>query len=300
MLPCAALRPRAEKRVPPRRLQRHLGKACRDLLLGVRVHASILRASSARANPFLVTPRRGPLRLPFVALALLLLIAGAPRAVAEEEQAHGLVFERWVRDTFFQGYRPDGYTQKWDVPGELNRLSDPALAGLPVNPKATKFRSPVGLGDALRQHDIEEPFILVLGYWTQASPDEKRLVKILALRVEPATWRALWGPVTRADLERLDAVVKDRSVSAAEARRRAQTMKSRPPFSEAVFVLNPKIDEKGQRRLQCSLRYEDVLARLAPEATPGPDETPALWGKPFPAAIASAPRKSAAPASVSD
>ena len=242
------------------------------------------------AIPFPVKPRRAPPVIPFALMAAAAFVAIFSSAAGSETQAHGLAFERWVCDAFFDAYRPETYTQKWDVPAELNRLAEPGLTGLPVNPKAAKFRTPVGLGDALRQHDIEEPFILVVGYWTQATPDEKRLVKILALRVEPETWRRLWGPVTRADLERLDAAVKDRSVSPDEARRRARAMKSRPPFSESVFVLNPKIDDKGQRRLQCSLRYEDVLAHLAPGASPEADEEPSLWGRPFPFPIASPAR----------
>lgn len=223
-------------------------------------------------------------------LAACLAPFSSPSARAAEVQLHGLVFEHWVCDTFFGGYRPPGYTQKWDIPADANHLADPALTGLPANPKATKFRAPVGLGDALRQYDIAEPFLLILGYWEQPSPDEKRFVKILAPRVDPEVWRKLWDPVTRADLERLDAVIKDRSLTPAEARRRAQEMKSAPPFSKCIFVLNPKIDSKTQRRLQCSLRYEDVLKYLAREATHLPDATPALWGVPFTDAVASAPR----------
>ena len=69
-------------------------------------------------------------------------------------------------------------------------------------------------------------------------------------------------------------------------------MKSRPPVSEAVFVLNPKIDSKAQRRLQCSLRYADLLKHLAPEVSPEPEVAPppALWGVPFPGPVRSAPR----------
>ncbi len=223
-------------------------------------------------------------RLRLTLLVLLLVAASGLRA--EEVQAHGLVFEHWVCDTFFGGYRPPGYTQKWDIPAGANS----ARGGLPVNPKATRFGTPVGLGDALRQYDVDEPFLLVLGYWEQSGPTEKRFVKLLAPRVEPAAWRALWGPVTRADLERLDAVIKDRSLSPVEARVRAQELKTRPPFSEAVFVLNPKIDAKGQRRLQCSLRYADVFKHLAPEIPPAPEAIPMLWGVPFPGPVASAPR----------
>ena len=40
---------------------------------------------------------------------------------AQEVQSHGLVFERWVRDTFFDGYKPASYTQRWDIPAAANR-----------------------------------------------------------------------------------------------------------------------------------------------------------------------------------
>jgi hypothetical protein len=219
------------------------------------------------------------------------LAAGALTPLpAVEVQAHGLVFEHWVCDVFFAGYRPPGYTQKWDVPGALNQLPDRTLAGLPVNPKATKYGAPVGLGDALRQYDIEEPFLLILGYWEQATPEEKRFVKLLAPRVEPATWRALWGPVTRADLEQLDALVKDRRLSVREVRQRVQALKAGLPYAAAVFVLNPKIDSKGQRRLQCSLRYADVLQYLAPAVAAAPEAEPTLWGVAFPGPVRSAAR----------
>lgn len=269
--------------MPPRRLQAHLRKTRRDPPVRFVLHIRLLARVRHRRHPF-----RVPLRL---LAALLLILACTLRAPAAEVQAHGLLFEHWICDTFFDRYRPAGYTQKWDIPAGENRLPDPALAGLPVNPKAARFGAPVGLGDALRQYDIDEPFLLVLGYWEQVAPDRKRFVKIIAPRIEPETWRALWGPVTRADLERLDAVVKDRSIRPAEARRRAQKMKSAAPFTDCVFVLNPKIDDQGQRRLQCSLRYEDVRKYLAPGASFGPDETPALWGVPFPADVASAPRR---------
>lgn len=245
-------------------------------------------AASAAAKLSRVHPSAVRFRALLISLGLL-LCPPAP-ASASEVQAHGLVFERWVRDTFFDSSSADGYTDKWDIPARANRLADPLLTGLPVNPKATRFRSPVGLGDALRQFDIDEPFILVLGYWEQPTPEHKRFVKILAPRIEPEAWRALWGPVTRADLERLDAVVKDRSLTPGEARRRAQELKAAPPFSEAVFVLNPKIDARGQRRLQVSLRYADVLKHLAPEASPGPDERPALWGVALVEEVPSTPR----------
>jgi hypothetical protein len=48
-----------------------------------------------------------------------------------------------------------------------------------------------------------------------------------------------------------------------------------------VIEVNPKIDAKTQRRLQCSLRFEDVFKYLAPAADSRRQERPALWGVEF-------------------
>ena len=216
----------------------------------------------------------------------LLLAALFVASPAQEVQRHGLVFEQWVRDTFFEGYRPPSYTQPWDIPAAANQR----FGGVPVNPKAAKYGAPVDLGDALRQFRIAEPFILVIGFWRQEG-DEQRFVNIGAPRIDPATWRRLWGPVTLADLQRLDAVVKDKSLTPAQARAAAQRIKNAPPFTQSIIVVNPKIDSKTQRRLQCSLRFPDVFQHLVPGGNPAMQEEPALWGVAFPVKVASKPRE---------
>ncbi len=219
-----------------------------------------------------------PLFACFAALALTALVA------AQEVQHHGLVFEEWVRDTFFDGYRPQGYTQKWDIPAAANR----AHGGVPANPKAIKYGTAVDLGDALRQFAIDEPFLLILGFWQQRG-DEKHFVNLVAPRVTPEQWRALWHPITLEDLRRLDALIKDTSRPLAETRRLAREMKNRPPFTQAIMQVNPKVGT-DQRRLQCSLRFKDVFKHLAPDADARVQERPVLWGVPFPGTVASKPR----------
>lgn len=107
-----------------------------------------------------------------VALLLVLSLNGT---LAREVQHHGVVFEAWVRDTFFEGYRPSSYTQKWDIPASANR----AHGGIPVNPKAIKYRGAIDLGDAIRQIKIDEPFILLAGFWQQEG-ELKRFVNLTA------------------------------------------------------------------------------------------------------------------------
>ncbi|HEY0863037.1 MAG TPA: hypothetical protein VGD97_02955 [Lacunisphaera sp.] len=201
---------------------------------------------------------------------LLVLAAGAAALTlgfAQEVQSHGLVFERWVRDTFFDGYKPASYTQRWDIPASANRDH----------------------GDALRQYEIDEPFLLIVGFWQQEG-EVKRIVNIIAPEISPALWRKLWGPVTYADLRRLDALIKDPGPTIEETRRLALKMKNSPPFTGAVIQVNPKIDNHGQRRLQCSIRFSDVFQHLAPGADPSPQARPALFGVEYPGPIASKPR----------
>ena len=141
----------------------------------------------------------------------------------------------------------------------------------------------------MRQFDVSEPFLLILGFWEQTAPEEKTWVNAQAVRIEPEDWRRLWGRVTRADLEKLDAVVKNKGLSLEEARRRAQKMKSAPPFDSAIIQLNPKVD-RAQRRLQCSLSFSDFFNHLAPSAARGRQEHPEILGVALPRKIPSAPR----------
>lgn len=214
--------------------------------------------------------------------ALLLLVASAG---ASEVQKHGLSFEHWMADTFFGGHRAAGPTDKWDIPAAANKDH----GNVPVNPKATKFGQAVGLGDALRQYDIDEPFLLIVGFWEQQGGD-KKFVQAVAAHVTPEQWRKLWSPVTRADLEELDRLVKDTSLPIAGARLEVLRRKKQPPFSEAVIQVNPKID-KSQRRLQCSISYERLFDAFAPGAARTRLEEPEVFGHPIPAILASPSRE---------
>lgn len=210
-------------------------------------------------------------------------------ASAREVQSHGLLFEKWLRDTFFGGYTPKGYTQKWDIPAEFNADH----GRIPVNPKAIKYGTPIDFGDALRQFEIVEKrecFLAIIGFWDQATKTEKKWVNVQAVDITPDQWAKLWSPITRADLEKLVAVIKDKSLSLEETRKRAKAMKSQPPFTEAIMQVNPKIDG-SQRRLQCSLRFDDFFQHLAPKADRTRQEKPTVFGVPVPAKFESEARK---------
>jgi hypothetical protein len=219
-----------------------------------------------------------------VVLCLILCLA-ASLAHATEVQRHGLSFEHWVADTFFGGHRLSGPTDKWDIPASANKNH----GRIPVNPKATQYGEPVLLGDALRQYDINEPFLLIVGSWEQDGRG-KKFVQSLVARIQPDQWRRLWAPVTRKDLEAMDKLVKDTSRPISEVRKEVLRRKKLPPFSEAVIQLNPKIDQ-SQRRLQCSISYVRLFKNLASGRSRKAQPFAEVFGRRIPSIAVSPPRK---------
>jgi len=207
-----------------------------------------------------------------------------------EEQQHGFAFEKWVIE-LAKHVNPDkshmlaGYTDKWDLPEELN----PIASGGPISIKTAKWNSSIGFGDARRQFQIKHKFTLVVGFW-ERSGLQRRVVKIVSLLVPPEEWATLWGPITLSDLEKLDAEIKNRNYTNEQARQVAKQIVASPPFTKSVFCANRKIDSKGQRRLQCSLTQKNFFQRLAPKINCEKEEAPMLWGHLIPPFLPGRPR----------
>ena len=199
-----------------------------------------------------------------------------------EVQIHGFTFEKWVCDTFFDGHT-GSYMRKWDVSPEANNGSTiPApWRGLPVSIKTAKYGSPIGLGDVLRQRQIDEPFLMIVGFWRQRAPTEKWIEDIGVAGFSLENWSGLWGQLSLDHLRSVDVVVKDMSLHYADVRRQArQWKKTTIEVSSSSFVVNPKIDSKSQRRIQCSLPFSVFWAAVGRE--PRRQDAPELFGVPFP------------------
>src|ERR1017187_1616329 len=154
-----------------------------------------------------------------------------------EVQAHGFSFEKWVRDHFFSGYAGD-YMQKWDVPAEHNTCDamPPAFRNLPVSIKTAKIGSPIGLGDVLRQRQIDQPFVMIVGFWKQATPTEKWILDIGCAIFEITSWQRLWGELTLAEIQEIDLVVKNQSEHYSIVRAKARAWKTRPAIGTSTIV----------------------------------------------------------------
>ena len=190
-----------------------------------------------------------------------------------ERQIHGFTFEDWLKKTFFDIY----YTSEWDISKKLN----PNPVGGPISIKTAKWRGSVYFGDATRQFQINQPFTLIVGFW-KSEANKKKIAKIVESVVSPDKWKEIWKPLTAETIRELDILIKDRSVSPEIARNRIQekllTLRNKKP---TIITLNPKIDSKTQRRLQCSLSFANFFRYLVgvdPD-TVEEDTVFSLWGE---------------------
>jgi hypothetical protein len=71
-------------------------------------------------------------------------------------------------------------------------------------------------------------------------------------------------------------------------RAKAQEWKTKPAVHTSTLVINPKIDSKTQRRIQCSLPYATFWNFAGRKHLP--QDNPELWGHIFPNPIKSSAR----------
>lgn len=176
-----------------------------------------------------------------------------------ERQKHGLKFEDWVKKTFFDIY----YTSEWDIPEELN----PNKRGGPISIKTAKWKGSVYFGDAIRQFDIKTDFTLIVGFWIKIS-GKKKIVKITESIISKSAWKKFWGSISKEDLLKLDKCIKNRSKDYRIVRIEAQELKKTLNTKSSIITLNPKIDSKNQRRLQCSIPFKKFFEYIVKEPKP--------------------------------
>jgi hypothetical protein len=188
----------------------------------------------------------------------------------EERQKHGLKFEDWLKKTFFDIY----YTSEWDIPEQLNPEKD----GGPISIKTARWRGSVYFGDALRQFDVNHNFTLIVGFWVPEG-NRKRIVKITESIIRKEEWRSYWGSLRGADLLKLDRTIKDRKLDHIKAREKAQQIKSEIESKLGIITLNPKIDSKTQRRLQCSIPFKQFFCNIVGIENPTEDKEFIVWNQ---------------------
>ena len=170
-----------------------------------------------------------------------------------ERQAHGFLFQDWIVGRFLDM----AYSAEWDIPKKINPISRKS-----VSIKTAQWKSSVGLGDALKQFGINEDFEMVVAFY-KSENDKKKIIHMTLLSVPKEKWKRLWGNMTDKNLKELDGFIKKgeyRNIGGNrleyfrnEVQRRKKELLS---GYTGRISLNPKIDSKKQRRLQCSIPFK--------------------------------------------
>ena len=145
------------------------------------------------------------------------------------------------------------------------------------------------MGDAIRQRSIDESFVIIAGFWRQRTPQEKWFEEIGIVKFHPDFWNSLWGAISLLALREMDSEIKDLNLHYSDARKAAKQWKFQFVKSGSKIVINPKIDSKRQRRIQCSLPFQ--IFWKAAGRKPAKYDSPMLFGKNFPNPVRSRPRQ---------
>ncbi len=192
---------------------------------------------------------------------------------ATEVQAHGFT---WEKEILSKRYGADtetlskiSYTSKYDLPAAYN----PADPTLNVSVKATGSPSKVDMGDALRIYDAvssgERIHMWVVNYKQEGESKKVRDLKCVDLT---GAKEALFGGLTRDEVAAVDSRVKAVPKGAAPdlATKTAYKDSAKTANSKSgALILNPKVDSKTQRRLQCSFNHFDEFVAAHPERLVG-------------------------------
>jgi hypothetical protein len=177
-------------------------------------------------------------------------------------QLHGKKFEDLIKACgLFSGSADGGRSviAKFDIEAKFDKRQ-----GLPTSIKSTGSDI-VGLSDARRFWGLSEAHRMIVGRYRQED-GVKIFAEVHELVIDAQLLEALRGDISFADVE---AFHNGLSLSAFpkgqhdEARAWAQTQKEDYATRNCAITLNPKIDSKSQRRLQCSVSLTKLIERCS-------------------------------------
>lgn len=179
-----------------------------------------------------------------------------------EVQAHGFIFEDWIVQEItgktkneYNLLIPNGYMSSYDIHKGI--LSDHNYSV-----KTTK-KDQIECGDIIRQFDKDE-YKMVVGYYDQVD-EYKYFHSKYTFSFTSDHRDLLWGRMNREDLDLyVDYVKKIPAGKDGQLKfqRERKEMKKLFEDKNALFSINPKVDSKNQRRVQCSLKIKKLVKSI--------------------------------------
>ena len=162
----------------------------------------------------------------------------------------------------YDSLKSNGYTSGMDIMQGLLSEDDYSIKTTGCNV--------VDCGDILRRRQ-EEKYNLVVAVWEQVG-----MTKIFhteyTFYISPSDTQKLWGKMSYMKLKEYDDYIK--SIPSGldgqqESKVTRTILKTVTEDKNALFTINPKVDSKKQRRVQCSLKIKQLIkAGIPHKVTP--------------------------------
>jgi hypothetical protein len=176
-------------------------------------------------------------------------------------QRHGKQFEDMVKALLYSGAADKARKSvaKFDIEANFDKEFN-----LDTSVKASKNCSNISLADARHFWQINTKFRLLVGCWKQITPEIKQFYEIHEFIITPAIMQELRGNVTLQQITDFHETIKTFGIGKHEEARIYAKQQKKILQPQSLIILNPKIDSKSQRRLQCSLNME-ILQNICRE-----------------------------------
>ena len=183
-----------------------------------------------------------------------------------EVQNHGVLFEDSIIKSItglskdeYQDRLPNAYTASMDIVKGIQSDANYSV-------KVSKDGKSIGCGDILRfaHHCGTDEFTMIVGAWQQISPTIKRYNCIYEFHIRPKHYSILWDRITEDALKPFVDYVKaiPPGKSGQMAHQRLWKLKRSEIYSnfgQGLVRIDAKVDSKTQRRVQCSIKVEDLI-----------------------------------------
>jgi hypothetical protein len=173
--------------------------------------------------------------------------------VRTESQAHGFKFENCVKVEVFKINDKIKYTSKYDIPEEFNTINDNN-----ISIKTTKTRY-VGCADIFRFLESDKTEMIII-YYKQIE-NYKQVIKTYSLHLTDNFMKSLNGDINKYELNQLNQYIKNIPHGKVSKETKKEYKNKCKQLSLEYFIVNPKVDSKKQRRVQCTLKLDAILNR---------------------------------------
>ena len=173
-----------------------------------------------------------------------------------KNQLHGKTYEDYIKSAF-PGSADHGRpaSAKWDIEDRYDKINH-----LSTSIKTSKGSS-IELADARKIWQINEQYRIILGRYQQIG-DVKDFYSLHEIIITKDEHSKLLGNIRLDEIESFhDTLLHFKKGSHDEARRYAKSQKLLLA-NRSIITLNPKIDTKSQRRLQCSIPINRLLLEI--------------------------------------